>query len=71
MSIVIPILFFAVFLGLFVPRMTFRWWLLLAGWILLILAYNYFKPSPIASPIPTQTPEAVSRNTDDFAANQT
>lgn len=69
MSIVLPIMFFAVCLGLYAPRMTLRLWLLMAGWILLVLLYSYFKPSPVLSS--TQKPAGVSRNTDDFAANQT
>jgi len=68
MSIVIPILFFAVFLGLYVPRMTRGLWLLMAGWILLVLTYNYFKPLPVLSP--TQKPAGMSRNTNDVAAKQ-
>jgi len=51
MSIVLPIMFFAVLMGLFVPRMTRGWWLLLAAWITLILIYNYFKPTAV--PIPS------------------
>jgi hypothetical protein len=43
MNIVIPIMVFSVLVGLFVPRMTRGWWFLLAGWILLILLYNYIK----------------------------
>lgn len=43
MSIVLPIIFFAVVLGLFVKRMTPRLWALLTLWIVLVIAYNYFK----------------------------
>lgn len=47
MSIVVPIMFAAVLLGLFVPRMTKGWWYLLAGFILLVLLYNYLKPTVV------------------------
>ena len=50
MSLVMPILIFAIGLGLFVPRMRFRHWLLLAGWILLLLLYTYFKPTAVTIP---------------------
>ena len=43
MSIVLPILFFAVGLGLFVRRMTPVVWGALAFWIMLILLYNFLK----------------------------
>lgn len=43
MSIVLPIVFFAVGLGLYVKRMTPRLWALMACWIALVIAYNYFK----------------------------
>ena len=47
MSIVLPIMFFAVLMGLFVPRITRGWWLVLAAWIILILLYNFFKPTAV------------------------
>ena len=43
MNIVLPIIFFAVCLGLFVRRMTLAHWAILASWIALVIAYNYFK----------------------------
>lgn len=43
MTIVLPILFFAVVLGLFARRVTPRHWAALAGWIVLVVAYNYWK----------------------------
>lgn len=62
MSIVIPIMFFAVGVGLFVPRMTRGWWILIGVWITLILIYNYFKPLPVA--IPNQQRLGLLRNRD-------
>lgn len=43
MSIVLPIVFFSVCLGLFVPRFAPRHWIILAAWIAGVLAYNFFK----------------------------
>jgi hypothetical protein len=36
-------MFAAVGIGLYAPRITYRTWILMAGWILLILLYNYLK----------------------------
>jgi len=47
MSIVIPLMFLSVLMGLFVPRMNKGWWCLLAGAILLVLLYNYVKPPAV------------------------
>lgn len=44
MSIVLPIVFFSVCLGLFVPRFTPRHWIILAAWIAGVITYNFFKP---------------------------
>ncbi len=43
MSIVLPIVFFAVAMGLFIRRMTPLSWSLLVAWIAAIIAYNFFK----------------------------
>ncbi len=43
MTIVLPILFMAVAVGLFVPRVTPRVWFGLVLWICLVIAVNYFK----------------------------
>lgn len=43
MSIVLPIVFFAVVMGLFVPRMTPKHWVGLAVWIMLVVAHAYIK----------------------------
>ena len=43
MNIVLPIVFFAVVLGLFVKRMTPGVWALLTLWIVLVIAFNYFR----------------------------
>ena len=43
MNIVLPIMFAAVFLGLFVKRITRTHWIALASWISLIIAYQFFK----------------------------
>jgi hypothetical protein len=43
MSIVLPIVFFAVGLGLFARRMTPRLWALMIAWIVIVIAYNYVK----------------------------
>ncbi len=43
MSIVLPIVFFAVGLGLFVRRMTPGLWGLMTLWIVLVIAFNYVK----------------------------
>lgn len=43
MTIVLPIVFFAVGLGLSVRRMLPWHWGLLTLWIVLVLAYNYVK----------------------------
>jgi hypothetical protein len=69
MSIVLPIMFFAVGLGLFVPRMTFRLWLLVAGWIVLVILYNYFKPTAV--PLGSSPNSGSIRNTHDIALRQT
>lgn len=41
MTIVLPIIFFAVCLGLFAKRITTTHWIALAGWISLIIAYQF------------------------------
>ncbi len=51
MSIILPILFAVVGVGLFAPRMTARWWIFLACWILFVLVYNYLKPPPVPAPV--------------------
>lgn len=43
MNIVLPIVFFAVIMGLSVKRMTPRLWLLMIAWIILVVAYRYIK----------------------------
>ncbi len=43
MSIVLPIVFFAVGLGLYVRRMTPALWGLMTLWIALVIAFNYVK----------------------------
>ncbi len=43
MSIVLPIVFFAVGLGLFVRRMAPFHWGLMTLWIALVIAFNYVK----------------------------
>jgi hypothetical protein len=43
MSIVLPIVFFAVGLGLFANKMSARLWALLAVWIVLVIAVAYLK----------------------------
>jgi hypothetical protein len=43
MSIVLPIVFFAVGLGLFVTKMTARLWALLTVWIGLVITVAYLK----------------------------
>ena len=44
MTIVLPILFFVVAVGLYAPRMTFRVWCVVALWIAMVIAFNYLKP---------------------------
>ena len=48
-SIVLPIVFFAVGMGLSVRRMTPRLWALLVAWIALVIAYNYVKPQAVTA----------------------
>jgi hypothetical protein len=43
MSIVLPIFFFAVCVGLFTRRMTPRVWYVMAFWIALVIAYHYLR----------------------------
>lgn len=43
MNIVVPIVLFAVALGLFVKRMTPRLWALMICWILFITVHYYLK----------------------------
>ena len=43
MSIVLPIVFASVILGLWVKHMTPRHWVGLAVWIMLVIAYNFVK----------------------------
>lgn len=43
MNIVLPILFAAVVVGLYVPRVTFRVWCALALWIVLVITFYYVK----------------------------
>jgi len=43
MNLVLSILFFALVVGLFVPRTTPRVWVVVAVWILLIIFYNLRK----------------------------
>ena len=43
MNTVLPIVFAAVVMGLWVKRMTFGHWLGLASWIMLVIAYTYHK----------------------------
>ncbi|MGI4789054.1 MAG: hypothetical protein ACRYFS_09415 [Janthinobacterium lividum] len=43
MTIVLPIVFFAVCVGLFAKRITNAHWITLACWISLIIAYHFFK----------------------------
>ena len=43
MTIILPILFFAACLGLFARRVTTAHWWVMAVFILLILAYHFFK----------------------------
>ncbi len=43
MTIVLPIVFFAACLGLFARRITQAHWIALAGWISLIIAWQFFK----------------------------
>ncbi len=43
MSIVLPIVFASVALGLWVKRMTPWHWVGLAAWIVLVIAYNFVK----------------------------
>lgn len=50
MSLVLPILLFTICLGLFVPRMTLRWWLVVAAWIIVVIVYNYFKRTVVPLP---------------------
>ena len=43
MNIILPILFFAVVMGLFVRQMTAKHWVGLAAWIMLVVAHAYLK----------------------------
>jgi len=43
MTIILPILLFAVGVGLFVKQMTPRVWFVMIIWIMLVIAWNYFK----------------------------
>ncbi len=43
MNIVLPIMFFAACMGLFVRRITTAHWVGMACWICLVLAYYYVK----------------------------
>jgi len=43
MTIVMPILFFVAAVGLFSRRITPGHWFAVAGWIMLVIAYNYLK----------------------------
>jgi hypothetical protein len=43
MTIVMPILFFVAAVGLFARRITSGHWFAIAGWIMLVIAYNYLK----------------------------
>ncbi len=43
MNIILPIVFVAVCLGLFVRRLTPVHWSALTFWIALVIAYNYVK----------------------------
>jgi len=43
MTIILPILFFAACLGLFSRRITTIHWWAMAGVILLVIAYHFFK----------------------------
>lgn len=45
MNIVLPIVFAAVFMGLFCRRTGAREWLMLVAFIMVVIAYNYFKAS--------------------------
>lgn len=43
MNIILPIVFFAAYLGLFVKRMTSTHWGILMFWIAVNIAYFYIK----------------------------
>ncbi len=43
MTLILPIMFAAIGIGLFARRVTLLHWVGLAGWTLLIIAYHYFK----------------------------
>lgn len=43
MNIVLPILFFAVGIGLYAPRMTLRLWGAMVLWIVLVIGFYYVK----------------------------
>ncbi len=43
MTIVLPIFFFAVILGLFVRPMSPRVWCAMGAWIALVIAFQYFS----------------------------
>lgn len=44
MKLILPILFFALFIGLFVRRMTPLVWGGVALWVLLFITRAYFRP---------------------------
>ena len=43
MTIILPIVLAAVCLGLFSPRITYRHWSILGLWVVIVIAYNFFK----------------------------
>ncbi len=43
MNLIVAIIFPAVCIGLFVRRVTPRWWLGLACWTILVIAHDYIK----------------------------
>ena len=43
MTLILPILIFALVVGLIVEKMTPRVWCVLVLWISLVLVYSYFK----------------------------
>lgn len=43
MTIVMPILFFVAAVGLFSRKITAGHWFAIAGWIMLVIAFNFLK----------------------------
>ena len=43
MNLILPIVFFALGLGLLVRRVETRHWWIMGAWIVLVVAYHYIK----------------------------